>query len=71
MSIAETCRAMRGIQLTREDETALYVAALGEQHEYSNGIADRNDYGIMLARTVLAVHACRATRSRVMPEGQS
>ena len=67
MAIAELCRSMRGITLTREDETALYVAGLGDQHEYANGIADRNDYAIMLARTTLAAAGCRATRDRVMP----
>ena len=36
-----------------------------EAYEY--GISDRNDYAVMLARTVIAQVGCRATRSRVMP----
>lgn len=67
MALAETCRAMRGIELTQEDQVALYVAGLGEMHEYANGIADRNDAAIMKARTALAQAGCRATRNRVMP----
>lgn len=58
---------MRGIELTPEDQVALYAAALGETHEYANGIADRNDAAIMRARTTLAQAGCRATRNRVMP----
>jgi hypothetical protein len=65
-AFAELDRDIRGITLTPEDDAALYVAALGDRHEYSNGIADRNDYAIMLARTVLAVRGCRATRNRAM-----
>lgn len=67
MSLAETDRAMRGIQLTPEDEAAFYAASLGERHEYSNGTADRNDAAIMRARSTLAAAGCRATRNRAMP----
>lgn len=67
MSLAALDRSIRRIDLTPEDETALYLAGLGERHEYSNGISDRNDAAIMLARTALAASGCRATRNRVMP----
>lgn len=68
-NISELNRSMRGITLTNEDEVAFYVAALGESHEYSNSIADRNDAAIMQARTLLAHTGCKATRNRAMPVG--
>lgn len=34
---------------------------------YQLGVSDRNDYAIMLARTILADVGCKATRERAMP----
>lgn len=58
-------RSMQGLDMEPLDE---YINSLqGECADYANAIADRNDYAIMKARTVLAMTGCRATRDRVMP----
>ena len=66
MSIVDTNRAMRGISLTDEDVSIFdgWVSYIGQ---YDAAIDDRNDYAVMLARTVLTEHGCRATCKRAMP----
>lgn len=57
--------------ITDEDRDAFFAAGLQPygvvQPCYDYGIADRNDYAVMLARTVLSSVGCRATQKRVMP----
>jgi hypothetical protein len=59
-------------QLTPEDQYImdLFHCQSGgsfNREAYELHIADRNDYAVMLARTVIASVGCRATRSRCMP----
>ena len=63
MGLADTNRHMRGIELTQEDADILFFHLNGSE-AYKYAIADRNDYAIMHARTVLATVGCRATRDR-------
>jgi len=64
-SLAELDRGLRGVTLT--DLDAYINGCMGRSEDYAAGIADRNDYAIMLARTTLAQTGCPATRNRVMP----
>ena len=58
--------AQRSEALTPEDEAIMYWH-VDHQSVYEYSIADRNDFAIMKARTVLALTGCKATRDRVMP----
>lgn len=64
--LAELDRSMRRVELTDEDGDIL-CRRWDDFQNYVRGIADRNDYAVMLARTTLAKVGCRATRDRVMP----
>lgn len=52
--------------MTDEDQYIM-LFHVGAQEHYEYSIADRNDYGVMLARTTLVLASCRATRDRAMP----
>ena len=59
---------VREYSLTPEDDCInLFHTGMGHQEEYDYAIADRNDYAVMVARTILAARGCRATRDRTMP----
>lgn len=66
MNLNQTLPHFPHANLTSWDEWIF--SRLGWQEAYEYGIADRNDYAIMLARTTIALVGCRATRSRVMRE---
>src|SRR5690348_11855777 len=59
-------RAALPLPLTLEDQCiSTFRLCSDDAYEYS--VADRNDFAVMLARTSLAAHGCRAVRDRVMP----